>query len=101
MIPEIPLNTHWRQNSAPDTDDGFDVPLLSNFESRRIQGKMAWLERAFDLPIQDVCINYLLRIDAVAQGTHLSINWRDFGEISAPLEIDVTDNVALENNTIV
>ncbi|HVU15273.1 MAG TPA: hypothetical protein VHD90_28565 [Phototrophicaceae bacterium] len=101
MIPEISLNTHWRQTSAPDADDGSDVPLLAQFEPRRIKGKMAWLEREFDLPMQDVCINYLLRIDAVAQGTHLSINGRDFGEIAAPLEIDVTDNVALEDNKIV
>ncbi len=104
MISEISLDTHWRceyVEQVPDGQiDGFDIASLVKFEPRQIQTKMAWLERYFDLPMQDICINYTLHIDRAPVGTHLTLNGRDLGEIVAPLELDVTDLVALEDNVM-
>ena len=101
MISEISLDSHWRcDNLEGDPDNGIDVPLLAAFDARQIESDLARLERYFDLPMQDVCINYDLRIDSVPVGTHLTLNGRDLGEISVPLVLDVTDTVTLEDNTI-
>ncbi len=105
MISEISLNAHWHgilAERVPDElIDGFSVPELTTFDARRIAGKLAWLERDFDLPLQDLCITYDLHIDAVPAGTHLVLNGRDFGEIETPFAFDVTDLVALEDNRLV
>lgn len=104
MIDAISLDTHWRceyLDSVPDGQiDGFDIPSLAKFEPRRIPSKLAWLERYFDLPMQDECINYTLTIDSAPVGTHLTLNGRELGEIVAPLALDVTDLVALEDNVM-
>ncbi len=104
MIETIALNTHWRCTYAeqmPDGGiDGFDVAALTAFDPRSIEGKLAWLERSFDLPVQDVCINYQLEIDYAPRDTHLFLNGRAFGEIATPFRLDVTDMVALEDNQI-
>ncbi len=104
MISEIALNAHWYGSSADRLPDelinGFSVPNLAAFDPRRIDGKLVWLEREFDLPLQDVCISYELQIDAAPVGTQLTINGRDFGEIETPFVFDVTDMVTLEDNRI-
>jgi hypothetical protein len=104
MFDTISLDPHWRceyLDGAPDGQiDGFDIPSLTKFEPRQIPTKLAWLERAFDLPIQDECINYMLSIDSAPVGTRLSINGREVGEFLTPLSLDVTDIVALEDNVM-
>ncbi len=104
MIAEIALNTHWygiRADRLPDEAiGGFSVPELAAFDPRKIEGKLVWLEREFDLPLQDVCITYELHVDAVPVGTHLTINGRDFGEIETSIAFDVTDFVTLDGNQI-
>ncbi len=104
MIDSISLDTLWRVDyldAAPEGRiDGFSLPLLADFHPRQIERKLAWLEHAFDLPDQDVCINYHLSISALPRGTQLILNGRDFGEIPAPLTLDVTDFVFLEDNLI-
>ncbi len=105
MIETIDLNAHWRcvyAEQLPDGGiDGFDVAALTTFDPRAIEGKFAWLERDFDLPVQDVCVNYQLQIDDAPHDTHLFINGRAFGEVATPFTFDVTDVVALEDNRIV
>ncbi len=104
MIDTISLDTTWRCDTLEGDPDeriaGFDVPSLVRFDVGRLARKTAWLERRFDLPTQDICINYQLKIEAVPGETRLYINGRDFGVISGPLQLDVTDTVALEDNLI-
>lgn len=102
MIDTISLDAHWRASAFSRQTDAaaFTVPSLAAFDTRHIDGKLAWLEREFDLPVQDECVNYRLQIDSVPVGTHLTLNGRDFGELVEPLSFDVTDLVALEDNAI-
>ena len=104
MINEIALDTLWRCgyfDAAPAPRiDGFSLARLANFDPRQIDGKLAWLEHAFDLPMQDECVNYHLVISALPVGTQLFLNGRDYGEISTPFTADVTDTVFLEDNLI-
>lgn len=104
MIDEIALDMLWRCgyfDAMPEPRiDGFSLPLLADFEPRMTDGKLAWLEHAFDLPVQDECVNYHLSISALPRGTQLILNGRDFGEIIAPFTLDVTDTVFLEDNLI-
>jgi hypothetical protein len=85
---------HWTHTGT--------VPISTTryFDPRQVESKLAWLAREFDLPMQDECVNYLLQIDAVPVGTHLTLNGREFGELIEPLSLDVTDLVALEDNRI-
>jgi hypothetical protein len=104
MIDAISLDTHWRCDTLdgdPDERiDGFAVPSLLAFDLRRVSGKTAWLEKSFDLPLQDLCINYVLEVEAAPFETRLYVNGRDFGVLLAPVRVDVTDTVALEDNVI-
>ncbi len=108
MIDAISLDAHWRCEYFEDDPDevefatGIDVPTLAgwSFDPLRLDGWAAWLEKRFDLPLQDMCVNYDLSIDAAPPGTRLYVNGRDFGLIATPLQIDVTDMVALEDNVI-
>lgn len=99
------LDKHWRcayvEHLPERGNDDFDVPSLVDFDTRAIEGRFAWLERAFDLPMPDECINYRLEIDYAPRDTHLFLNGRALGEIATPLHMDVTDFVALEDNRIV
>jgi hypothetical protein len=104
MMETISLDPHWRCNAF---DHRLDPPnsvrtvaSLAVFDTRTIGGQQALLEREFDLPAQDECVNYLLEIDTVPVGTHFTLNGRDFGELTEPLSLDVTDLVALEDNRI-
>lgn len=105
MIDTISLNYHWHgvvADRLPDEPiDGFSVPDLAAFDARRIDGKMVWLERVFDLPLQEVCIGYTLHVESAPIGTHLILNGRSFGEIETAFAFDVTDFVALEDNRLV
>ncbi len=104
MIDAISLDTNWRCDTLEGDPDerigGFEVPSLADFEVERVGGKTAWLEKRFDLPVQDVCINYTLEIETAPRDVWLYINGRDLGRIRGPLRFDVTDMVALEDNVI-
>ena len=108
MIDAISLDAHWRCEYFEDNPDevefatGFDILTLAGwtFDPLRVEGWAAWLEKRFDLPLQDLCVNYDLSIAAAPPQTRLYVNGRDFGLITTPLRIDVTDMVALEDNVI-
>lgn len=104
MIDTISLDAHWRaiylRHPLDRPTEGSSVASLAKFDARQVEGTTVWLEREFDLPVQDACINYLLQIDAVPVGTHLRLNGRDLGELTEALSLDVTDMVALEDNRI-
>lgn len=97
MINTISLDAHWRCNPLNSDTASFNVPFLSAFALDR---KAARLEKRFDLPMTDECVGYWLEIGAAPSGTVLLINGRDFGAVQTPLRLDVTDVVALEDNTI-
>lgn len=100
----ISLDAHWHtlylRHPLDRPTDGASVPSLLKFDARQVEGTTAWLEREFDLPMQEECVNYLLQIESVPVGTHLTLNGRDFGELTEALSVDVTDMVALEDNEI-
>lgn len=107
-IPDISLDSDWRCDYFEDIPTLHDfmptspVPSLTQwrFDRTRDENWRAWLEKRFDLPMRDVCVNYVLRIDHVPEGTRLYVNGRAFGEIAAPMSADVTDYVTLEENVI-
>lgn len=108
-LPYITLNTDWRCDyfegdpSLYEFTGGFDLPVLQawTFDRRMTEGWTAWLQRQFDVPpIEDVCVNFMLQIKSAPPGTQISINGRDFGVISTPFSLDVTDYITLEDNLI-
>jgi hypothetical protein len=108
-LPYITLNTDWRCDyfegdpSLHEFTGWFDVPVLQawTFDHRMTEGWAAWLQRQFDVPpIEDVCVNFMLQIKSAPPGTQISINGRDFGVISTPFSLDVTDYITLEDNLI-
>jgi hypothetical protein len=103
------LDRHWSCDYfevEPDLYEFQDyrVSLTSlqdwQFERRFPESWAAWLERRFDLHPIDTCVHYVLSIDAAPEGTALSVNGRQFGAISAPCRIDITDFVTLDENRI-
>lgn len=105
---EISLDENWLCNYFEHEPTLFefmesgDIPSLMawTFDARMVEGWSAYLHRTFDLPLQDECINYILHIDRLPASAHLYLNGRDFGDLTAPLTIDVTDFIALEDNRI-
>lgn len=79
------------------------IPLLQSwtFDKRMNENWAAWIWRTFDLPpMDDICLNYVLSISQTPDRVELHLNGRNLGMISAPLEIDVTDMVTLDENRI-
>jgi hypothetical protein len=64
---------------------------------------MVWLQRQFDLEPIDVCVQYTLHVEAAPGTVTLTINDRCLGEFDgrAPFQLDVTDAIWLEDNTII
>jgi hypothetical protein len=76
-----------------------------SFDKRRSEGWRAWLQRSFRLEPTDFCVRYFLLIDTAPQGTDIFINDQSVavytvGDDDPPFELDVTNYVALEDNTI-
>ncbi len=105
---EISLDSGWlcdyyeHEPSLYEFMDSHPIPSLTawRFDARMVEGWSAYLQRRFDLPLQDVCVNYTLHIDALPAPTTLYLNGRDFGVIDAPFSADVTDFIALDDNRI-
>ncbi len=70
------------------------------FPSRYAEGWAAWLERAFQLHPQAECVRYHLLLDYVPAQTRLSINGETIGIVRTPVQLDITDRVALGDNRI-
>ena len=101
-LPTISLISNWTvdyfENSAASLYEFMsseNVRSLANwtFDRRRTEGWLAWLQKKFDLPVMNniACLNYLLEIDEVPYGAVLVINGREFGAVSTPFRMDVTD----------
>ena len=94
----IPLNTNWQMN------DGVVLPRLSHWTPRSLaQGEKVELRQVFDLePIGEVCLRFLLHIEAVPDERTVSMNSWDVavGESGQGLVADVTDYVTLEDNVL-
>ncbi|MCK6580933.1 MAG: hypothetical protein L6Q98_22810 [Anaerolineae bacterium] len=107
-IPDISLDADWTCDYFEDIPtlyefmETFRLPSLAKwtFDKTRRENWLAWLQKKFDLPMRDICVTYRLRIDSAPSPGRLTINGRDFGEIAAPLDLDVTDYVTLEDNLI-
>ncbi len=110
-LPNLSLNNDWVCNTFeldPDlyefAHDGQPVADLRAWacDRRYDDGWAAWLQKTFDLPMTDVCINYTLRIARAPKGTVVSINGTRLGEMNNGnlFEMDVTDYVTLEDNVI-
>lgn len=108
-LPVISLISSWTVDyfeegpaSLYEFMNSYVVASLANwsFDKRCGEGWLAWLQKQFDLPVMNniACINYVLQIDSVPYGAILVINGREFGAISTPFEMDVTDFIALEDN---
>lgn len=103
------LDSQWTCDYFETEPDLFELqdyqvslPALRDwrFDGRFPAGWAAWLERRFNLYPTDTCVHYELSIAAVPDGTELSVNGRQFGAISAPCRIDITDFVTLDENRI-
>jgi len=92
------LNTDWQVNS------GDMLPKLSDLSHQLPDGKPIEMRRAFDLePIGEVCLRFILHIDAAPDETTVQMNGWAVGVVQAgqPLVADVTDYVTLEDNGLV
>lgn len=107
-IPDISLDDHWALDYFEDIPTLYEfmethrLPSLAKwrFDKTRAENWIAWLQREFDLPLRDVCVTYTLCIDSAPDETRFYLNGRDFGVITTPLRLDVTDFVTLEANII-
>jgi hypothetical protein len=117
-LPVIPLNDDWLCDyfelgpTAYEFLNGTAVRRLSEwtFDKRRVEGWAAWLQRGFVIEPVDECVRYLLYIDSGPDSqtapARIYLNGRhvaDFippGDDAPPFELDVTDNIYLEDNTI-
>ena len=103
------LDSQWSCDYFETEPDLFELqdfrvslPALGDwrFDGRFPIGWAAWLERRFNLYPTDTCVHYALSIAAAPDGAELSVNGRQFGAVSAPCQIDITDFVTLEENRI-
>lgn len=113
-LPRIDLDSNWRcQYFEHDPKlyefmDDVSVPSLSAwvFDKRRAEGWAAYLVRPFSLDPTDVCVRYLLLIDSAPEGARVYLNealpvtYRAPHDDAPPFEVDVTDCVSLEDNTL-
>ena len=110
-LPVISLIANWTCDYFEDGAtnlyefrDSHPVASLADwsFDRRLSDGWAAWLQRRFDLPMLNhiACVNYVLQIDDAPYGAILDINGREFGQVQTPFTMDVTDFIALEDNTI-
>jgi hypothetical protein len=70
------------------------------FSRRYPEGWGAWLERRFSLYPLGECVHYHLLLDRLPEDAVLYVNGRNFGAVSAPCTLDVTDYVVLEDNRL-
>jgi hypothetical protein len=102
----IPLETDWQIHFIFTGEDSISdkSPIktnLSEWEPLASQNTAVWLKRDFDLALLDECARYLLHIDALPGAISVVLGDKPVGDgQSAPLVFDVTEYVALEDNTL-
>ncbi len=95
----ISLDNGWQCASSETFSDILPVPTLVNLPG---SARPIYLRRSFDLDVTDYCVSYLLHIEAAPAGIQLSINGEPVPlDGSPPYCVDVTMNVALDDNEIV
>jgi len=106
------LNGGWQcVYAAPGTIldsflTGAPVPSIFEwtFEPQSDADKIAWLQRAFRIEPVAICVHYLLSVECAPTSAEIYLNGRQVG-VYGPgddpaFELDVTDHVHLEDNTI-
>jgi hypothetical protein len=111
----IPLESDWRYYPTDDIDPTYGSSELDEASWGVLNDLGAWprdllprydtlhLRQTFDLePIGDVCVRYVLYVDAAPEGTTVFVNGWHAGTAQAgkALISDVTDYMTLENNMI-
>ncbi len=111
----IVLNTDWRSYPPEEIDPVYGASQLDESSWDIISTLSDWprhllghngtvhLRRKFDLePIGDVCLRFMLRLEAAPDGTAVYVNGWHAGTIQQgqPLTSDVTDYVMLEGNVL-
>jgi hypothetical protein len=110
-LPKISLDKDWLceyYEREPDVyefaSSGFHVPSLSAWicSPRYDGGWAAYLQHTFYLEPTDFCVSYILHIDYAPGNIVLFVNGRRLGAFdgSRPFSFDITDYVALEDNSI-
>jgi hypothetical protein len=107
-LPTLSLDENWRCAYFEDKHNAWSpgsvhVHSLSEWLSAtRASGIAAVLFHQFDLEPTDFCVNYMLHVESAPGTIRLEINGRRMGEFdgSPAFAFDVTDYVALEDNTI-
>lgn len=111
----LQLDADWLVYPPADADPAYGTSLLDDSTWDSLQSVSDWpvdrlgssdgvqLKRRFDLdPIGEVCLRFVLQIDAAPVGTQVYINGWHAGttEAGKTLSRDVTDTVTLEANLI-
>jgi hypothetical protein len=114
-FPPIPLNADWRSYPPEDIDpvygasqldeSSWDVlPTLAEWPRHLLgQADTVHLQKKFDLePIGDVCLRFLLHVDAAPEATAVYVNGWHGGTLQKgqSLNADVTDYVTLDGNVL-
>jgi hypothetical protein len=93
----INLNYNWLINGA------HPLPSLTDWPEYFAKNEKIKLRRMFDLePIGEVCLHFILHIEAAPDDTTVKMNVWDVGIVQAghSLIADVTDYVTLEDNVL-
>lgn len=88
--------------------DSLSVPSLADwrFDPRRAEGWRGWLYKPFVLEPIDECVRYFLYIDSAPVPCRIYVNDQYVGDYippgddAPPFELDVTDYVWLDDNTL-
>ena len=95
----ISLDSGWQCASSETFSDALPVPALDNLPGSAQQ--ITYLRRSFDLDVTDYCVSYMLCLDSAPSGIEIVINDEQILlDGSPPYRVDVTMNVALDDNEI-
>ncbi len=111
----LQLDADWLVYPPADADPAYGTSLLDDSTWDSLQSVSDWLvdrlgssdgvqlKRRFDLdPIGEVCLRFVLQIDAAPVGTQVYVNGWHVGTTDAgkTFSSDVTDTVTLEANLL-
>ncbi|CAG1770764.1 hypothetical protein BAC2_01259 [uncultured bacterium] len=110
-LPLISLDRDWQcayferePNVRELASPGTPVPSLPDWSCSRRYGSpwAAYLQHTFHLEPTDECVSYILHIESAPGTVVLYVNGRRLGEFdgSLPFSFDITDYVALEDNSM-
>lgn len=101
----IPLSAGWTCRYENGPADVTRVPSLAGwtFDAYRSDSGTARLEHSFVLKQTEICVSYVLHVDSAPAATQIYVNGEHVGDYAEnrPLELDVTYQVALGENTLV